>query len=347
MIKKIEFINWKSLANATLHIDPLTILIGANASGKSNVLDALLFLQRIASGISLTQALEGNASLPAIRGGLDWAALKGKVDFTLTVTLDEPDHNDLKVTVVASVINKYAFSVNGYPEDVAHSQLRNLFILDPIPSHMRGYSALSPSLSPDAANLAGVMAALPEAKQAELNQAIDTYLRHLPEQDLGSVRAEKVGHFGSDAMLYCEEVWGDGPPQLIDARNMSDGTLRFLAILVALLTRPAGSLLVIEEVDSGLHPSRADLLVRMLKEVGGSRGVDVLATTHNPALLDALGPGLFPCVTVAHRDPRTGHTQLTPLDQIDRLPKLLAMGSLGRLSTSGRLEKAVSGQEDD
>ncbi|MCF7994391.1 MAG: ATP-binding protein [Chromatiaceae bacterium] len=44
---------------------------------------------------------------------------------------------------------------------------------------------------------------------------------------------------------------------------MSDGTLRYdVAIVTALLTREPGSLLVIEEVDNGLHPSRAHLLVR-------------------------------------------------------------------------------------
>lgn len=33
LIKKIRLVNWKSFAHATLHIDPLTILIGPDASG--------------------------------------------------------------------------------------------------------------------------------------------------------------------------------------------------------------------------------------------------------------------------------------------------------------------------
>jgi len=56
---------------------------------------------------------------------------------------------------------------------------------------------------------------------------------------------------------------------------MSDGTLRFIAILTALQTRPKGSLLVIEEVDNGLHPSRAHLLLNILQGLSDKRGVDV------------------------------------------------------------------------
>ncbi len=76
MIRQITLINWKSFANATLYIDPLGVLIGTNASGKSNALDSFLFLHRIASGTSLTDALAG------LRGGLEWAILRGK-DFFL------------------------------------------------------------------------------------------------------------------------------------------------------------------------------------------------------------------------------------------------------------------------
>ena len=50
----MELKNWKSIESATLYIDPLTILIGLNAYGKSNILDAFMFLKRIASGLSIS-----------------------------------------------------------------------------------------------------------------------------------------------------------------------------------------------------------------------------------------------------------------------------------------------------
>ncbi|BDI16956.1 hypothetical protein ANSO36C_27580 [Nostoc cf. commune SO-36] len=47
----------------------------------------------------------------------------------------------------------------------------------------------------------------------------------------------------------CQEQWKPGHITEIDARTMSDGTLRVIAIITALLTRPEDSQLVIEEID--------------------------------------------------------------------------------------------------
>ena len=63
-----------------------------------------------------------------------------------------------------------------------------------------------------------------------------------------------MGRLGRDAILYCEEIWNlNQEPIIVDASGMSDGTLRFLAILTAMLTQPKNSLIVIEEVDNGLQ----------------------------------------------------------------------------------------------
>jgi hypothetical protein len=226
--------------------------------------------------------------------------------------------------------------------DVLLSAIRTIFILDPIPSHMRDFSPLSDRLNSDAGNIAGVLAALPEETKTSIEDILTSYVSQLPEKDINKVYSETVGKFNSDAMLYCEEDFGENNQKnLVDARGMSDGTLRFLAILTALLTRPEKSLLVVEEVDNGLHPSRSELLLSMLGKVGSNRNVDVMVTTHNPALLDAMGTKMVPFITVAHRDRDTGATNLTLLEDIKQLPKLLSQGQIGRLSSKGLIEKAL------
>jgi hypothetical protein len=67
----------------------------------------------------------------------------------------------------------------------------------------------------------------------------------------------------------------------------------------------------------------------MLHKLGDQRRIDILATTHNPAVLDAAGLPMLPFITVAHRDATTGASRLTPLEDIRLLPKLLAGGNLG------------------
>ncbi|WP_243375706.1 AAA family ATPase [Sandarakinorhabdus cyanobacteriorum] len=231
--------------------------------------------------------------------------------------------------------------------EIMADALRSIFILDPIPSNMRGFSPLSDRLAPDASNVAGVLAALQSSIKADVEAKLTRYVAELPEREIERVYAEKVGKFESDAMLYCEERFGTGSTkQTVDARGMSDGTLRFIAIITALLTRPANSLLVIEEVDNGLHPSRSSLLLSMLADEGQARAVDVLVTTHNPALLDAMGTALVPFITVAHRDPKDGTTRLTLLEDLGGLPKLLAWGLVGRISSQGLIEQALKAQSD-
>ncbi|MEH2301433.1 MAG: AAA family ATPase [Nostoc sp.] len=76
MLKKFILENWKSFRYAELPLDPLTVLIGTNASGKSNVVEAFEFLQRIARGENLEAALARDKTLTSIRGGVEWAVRK-------------------------------------------------------------------------------------------------------------------------------------------------------------------------------------------------------------------------------------------------------------------------------
>ncbi len=69
VLKHVRFKNWKSFRDATLYVDPLTILIGTNASGKSNALDGIQFLHRTALGKELGVALTGDPNLSPLRGG--------------------------------------------------------------------------------------------------------------------------------------------------------------------------------------------------------------------------------------------------------------------------------------
>lgn len=412
MIKEIRYKNWKSFKDTVLYIDPLTILIGTNASGKSNALDGLAFLNGITKWTDLQNVLNGDSTASGIRGGAEWASLKPETGFTLEVLL-EYDGSEYEYCIGVSTLpvvelkseslvqrnaggeNKILFAtrpdprngddylnislyskktkektrltsisfqkrrsaLNAVKELVSFgvsdefvsgitgvvNELEKIFVLDPIPSLMRNYSSFSQSLQKDAANLAGVLAALPLEQKEKIEETLSNYVSQLPEKDIRKVWAEPVGRLKKDAMLYCEEEWRPGePPLIVDAEGMSDGTLRFLAILTALLTRPEGSLIVIEEVDNGLHPSRVGLLLKMLREIGEQRKIDVLVTTHNPALLDELGPEMVPFVVVSHRSQETGESQLTLLEDIQNLPKLLATGPLGKIASQGELEKSLS-----
>lgn len=360
MITQIRLQNWKSFEYSTLYIDFLDILIGANASGKSNLLDAFAFLRSIADGKSLSDTIQ------SVRGGEDWIVRRGENKFGISVTIEENNVSyraeinvikenlafryygcsiceegceDKDEEIYADVtrgitwsVSATASSINVMP--VIYRNLHNIFILDPQPIQMRNYTKVSQELKSDGSNVAGVLCSLPQDEKTKIEKQLSDYVRPLPERDINKIEAVPVGLNNSDAMLYCYEDWN--PAQPVDARGMSDGTLRFAAIVVALLTAKPNSLLLIEEVDNGLHPSRAKELVSMLMELSQQRKVDVVCTTHNPVLLNEFGNKMIPFISYITRD-ESGNSKINLLENKDNLAKLMASGSIGDMMINDKL----------
>ena len=395
MITKVNFHNWKSFSDAELFIDPLTFLIGTNASGKSNALDALSFLRDVARGVPIYRAI------CRVRGGEDVVIRRGEKAFSLSVIIQDElntyeyvisigkvrdgsytafreslllqrsdsdkkqrvfeseifndDHsyietrfgnrtlkfkrsNSLELT--ASLFLLDALPLQGKSATHTHCKvvvqyLRNIFVLYADPRSMRDYTPVSKQLKEDGSNVAGVLAAYDRTEKPQIEQLITEYVKPLPEKDIKRVWAEKVGELGKDAMLYVEEDWAD-EPVIFDAKGMSDGTLRFIAIVIALLTRPKRSLIAIEEADNGLHPSRSEELVNVLKKIGEEREIDILCTTHNPVLIDTLGNKMLPFISYVKRD-ISGVSQIKLLEDVENLAKLMAANSMGDMMIKGLL----------
>jgi len=102
---------------------------------------------------------------------------------------------------------------------------------------------------------------------------------------------------------------------------------------------PPGSLVVIEEIDNGVHPSRAQILLENIEKAAQERNLHVLLTTHNPALLDALPNRAIPDIVVCYRDLEEGDSRLIQLEKLRDYPELMAQGSVGSLMTRGILEQ--------
>ena len=58
MLRKIKIRGYKSLIDAEVSLNPLSVLFGPNAAGKSNFLDALQLLSGMAISRTLKEAFE-------------------------------------------------------------------------------------------------------------------------------------------------------------------------------------------------------------------------------------------------------------------------------------------------
>lgn len=408
MLHNVGIENFKSYEKATLPLSSLTVLIGANASGKSNALEALRLLSWIAQGNRLSAIKYAVYEQDeAVRGTTNDLARRGSHRFTIRATLNHPFEylsitlevdkaGDLHIVdevmdaISGSTFPLYKvagrsggagsdlrvaynnFARGGIKPQVGctdqmavmvqlqssarfetghkkaqqsipqyckkfQSELGNVIFLDPKPSLMRGYSFKTETkLSGDGSNLSGVLYSL--SQDGALSGKLLELIRSLPEQDVKAVDFVETPR--GEVMVSLTETFG-GEDRPCDATLLSDGTLRVLSIAAAILSAPRGCLVVIEEIDNGIHPSRAGTLLSSISQIAKERGLRVLISSHNPALLDALPDEAVPNVVFCYRDKASGASKLVRLQAIPDYPELIAQGSVGHLMTHGLLERFV------
>jgi predicted ATPase len=129
------------------------------------------------------------------------------------------------------------------------------------------------------------------------------------------------------------------------AYSASDGTLRFLAVIAALLGPEHADLYFIEELENGIHPTRIDLLLQLIEQSVASEEVQVVATTHSPQLLRLLNEKTLESASVVYRHEGRPEAQITRVRDIPYADQVLERRDLGRLFESGWLEDSLSAAE--
>ena len=77
MITSLRLVNFKNFVDETLRVGPFTVIVGTNASGKSNIRDAFRFLHGIGRGYYLPDNLGGKYWSG---GQLEWAGIRGAMN---------------------------------------------------------------------------------------------------------------------------------------------------------------------------------------------------------------------------------------------------------------------------
>ncbi len=97
MITSIRLVNFKNFADETLRVGPFTVIVGANASGKSNIRDAFRFLHGIGRGYTLAEIIGGkygpggHREWEPIRGAANEIIRFGQETFSIEVEMELGD----------------------------------------------------------------------------------------------------------------------------------------------------------------------------------------------------------------------------------------------------------------
>ena len=152
--------------------------------------------------------------------------------------------------------------------------------------------------------------------------------------------------------------------EIVSAYAASDGTLRFLAVLAALLGPDRARLYVFEEIDNGIHPSRQQLLLDLIEgqtRTGPAdessqvpsgdpiprKDVQVVTTTHSPDLLSSVSDDTFENTSAICRSPGTSDAVIRPVCELPHARKLRSSQGLGTLHRSGWMENVIHLERDD
>ena len=421
MITSIRLINFKNFVDETLRVGPFTIIVGANASGKSNVRDAFRFLHGIGRGYTLAEIIGGKYG-PG--GQREWEPIRGATNeivrqsppsgreessFSLEVEMNlngtqlrysitvgrfmegDPDLNvpdelgpfrllkeelrtesgtvyttsspsyyrggrpphslsvkveeteeEFQINTEQPVLTQYVMPgrtrriLNDQHAKALCSALADMRFLELSPDRMR-----EPSF-PGATVLGDFGDNLPTALQeirgdAEQTETLTSWVRELTPMDVEDFE------FPLDPSGRVHLAIREKNDKKISAYSASDGTLRFLAVLAALLGKNPAGVYFFEEIDTGIHPARQWLVLELIEKQATKRGIQVITTTHSPDMLSFVNDDMFEHLSAVCRLEDSHDAVIRPVAQLPNAWNLrTSQGGLGRLLAENWMETAVT-----
>jgi len=322
VISSVAFRNFKALRHTTLRLAPFNLVIGANGSGKTSLIEALLRLR------TLSRLPLGDADAPTRAGGPE-------IVFGFA-----PPHTGVIACLACTSETVCDLLRVDTPSPAEWSGVRTE--LGRIRSFLFDHRAMAQpaardtggELSPDGGNIAAVLARWQRDRPAAFSRLEAELVRLLPEFTAIACIAQP------DGRVALALAMGSAEPA-VGAENLSQGVLFLLGILLLSHDPEPPSVVCIEEIDRGIHPrmlrALRDALYRLTypSAMGETRApVQVIATTHSPYLLDLFRDHPEEVVITQKHGRESRFERLA--DRAD-LPELMKEGSLGDMWYSGIL----------
>ncbi|MBD3893397.1 AAA family ATPase [Hydrogenophaga sp.] len=370
-IRRVILRSYKSIARCDITLRPLTYLVGQNGAGKSNFLDALHFVRDALTG-TLDNALSERGGLDEVRRRSSGHPNHVSIQLDLRLNDGRTALYAFKIGALPNgsyEVQSEQCAIGGLgqgpyykiergnlvqsseatfpavtPDRLALVAASGLTVFRPIYDALTamGFYNLNPKvmrelqkpqdgrlLKPVGENIASVVHHLKRSAPQQLD-LINEYLRTVVPM-IQSMERKAVGPM--ETLEFRQAVAGAKHPWRFLAQNMSDGTLRALGVLTALLQGNADyspSLIAIEEPETALHPAASGALREVLNQVAKKN--QVLVTSHSPDLLDDMDIDADSIVAVISEE---GATKLAPLDQASRdmlRQHLFSVGELLRMN---------------
>lgn len=353
-MESIEISGFRSIAHLKLEISsPVTLIIGANGAGKSNVVDAFELLgytvdgglqahilrsggfssivHRSPAGLSESVGVKAwgnwntsyagtyrNGYQMRLIPGPDDAALLEEQTFTQKDTYDSPFENDLGLARESKLRDVASFhAANRYLLEVMSGC--RVFHFDDTsysaPQLRRSSVADNETLHHDARNVAAVLLDMRQNHPANYMRVLRSVQNVAPFFEDFVLRPE-----GDFVLLRWRQY---GLDDVFSGSALSSGTLRFVSLAVLTQQPRPPATIVLDEPELGLHPAAIHQLADLLRSV--STTSRVVAATQSVSLL-----AQFTIDEVAIVERFEGSTTVTRPDR-EQLGGWIAEYSVGEL----------------
>lgn len=324
MLSRVKFRNFKALADVDLELERLTVLVGANATGKTTVLEGIDAMCQLARPVELgeraTERLfSGRLSLQDLPAGcpIDQVSVELSGPHPLRLTFERNDvfgHTPIVSLTADGDPWRYLLGApfgelrtfQGLIERLSFpSATRTAFDLGKLGGPSYAIEE-QPRLGADGSGLSSVLAELLVNRSSSVDRIQDELRRLIPlarrlrtptatirreENEVIVINGQSITnkvertHRGHRLELELEGIG------FLPAQMLSEGTLILIGLLTLLHTSKRPHVFLLDDLDRGLHPKAQRVVVDALRRFTEENPeVQIVCTTHSPYALDCFRP---------------------------------------------------------
>ena len=302
MITHVRIQNFRSFLDAEVDLQPLSLIVGANGSGKSNLLKffATISGQTLpanSNGQHIGRAPEHQGPFLLINS--NWVSHQNSSARAVAfqVTLDEAEVTGSSANPSGAILiakDLLPWQGNGLP----------IFNLDPEKVSAVEQTIPFATVKANGEGTAQVLDALKIGDREDLFEKIEENLRrYVPEVEKLSLRTVENGK----KQIQVREK---GLKMPVPANELSEGTRLILCILTIIHQENPPPVILLEDIDRGMHPRLFEYVAPLMRDIAERNKINILATTHNPYLVDCFQDYKDAVIIVEKKD---GASTLTTL----------------------------------
>lgn len=361
-LTQLQVKNWRNFHEIDFRLGQRLIIVGANATGKSNLLDVFRFLRDIASPQGgLSSAIDNRGGLSTIRNLNARNFNNGHVEILVTMedrgeeweynlAIRQESAGRRRPVVAKEVVKRGGETILERPnkaDDVdpvlltqTHlEQIASNTSFRAVATFFEGirYSHPSPQsirhssptrTSSDAVGnglIAEINATTERTRKSRLRKIQAALQTAVPNFE--SLRLE-IDNAGQPHLVAAFKNWRKNPANQLET-EFSDGTLRLIALLWAVLSQPRSEgILLLEEPEISLNREIIQQLPSMIASVQRGKDMQVIMTTHSPDLLDDEGVANEEVLVLTRGDE---NTQARLLSEFPKESGFVCSGILDRI----------------